>query len=95
MQRLHDALADSGLHIVAVSVDQGSRQSVEDWIRERNLTFQVLHDPTGRIDRTYQTTGVPESFVINRDGVIVKKVIGPEEWDAAPSQQLFRRLLGR
>ena len=95
MQRLHEAMADSGLHIVAVSVDQGNRESVERWIAERQLTFQVLHDPTGRIERTYQTTGVPESFVIDRDGVIVKKVIGAEEWDAASSQQLFRRLLAR
>lgn len=95
MQRLHEALADSGLHIVAVSVDQGNRDAVARWIAERGLTFQVVHDPSGRIERTYQTTGVPESFVIDREGIIVKKVIGAEAWDAESNQRLFRTLLRR
>ena len=95
MQRLHETLGDSGLRIVSVSVDQGSKDGVRRWIAERALTFQVLLDPTGRIERTYQTTGVPESFVIDRDGVIVKKVIGAEEWDAPAQRQLFRRLLAQ
>lgn len=93
MQRLHEALGDSGLRIVAVSVDRGSRDQILPWLAERGLTFEVLHDHTGRIERIYQTTGVPESFVIDREGVIIRKSIGAEEWDAPASQQLFRRLL--
>ena len=95
IQRLYEALADSGLRIVAVSVDQGTPESVRRWIEERHLTFQVLHDVSGRIERTYQTTGVPESFVIDRDGVIVKKHIGADDWASPANQQLFRRLLDR
>jgi len=93
MQRLHEALGDSGLRIVAVSVDQGSRDQVTRWIKERHLTFEVLQDRSGRIERIYQTMAVPESFVIDREGVIIRKSIGAEDWDAPASQQLFRRLL--
>ena len=57
------------------------------------LTFPILHDPEGRIERTYQTTGVPETFLIGRDGVIYKKVAGGTEWDAPLNQDLVRRLL--
>ena len=46
-----------------------------------SLTFPILRDPEGRIQRIYQTTGVPESFVVGRDGVIYRKLIGPTEWD--------------
>ena len=45
------------------------------------------------IQRLYQTTGVPESFVIDRDGVIIKKVIGPAEWDGPVNETLIRRLI--
>jgi hypothetical protein len=57
------------------------------------LTFPILHDPAGAIQRTYQTTGVPESFVIGRDGLIYKKVAGETQWDDPVNQELVRRLL--
>ncbi len=93
MQRLHEALGPEGLRILAVSVDNAEPDKVWSWVQERQLTFEILHDPSGRIERAYQTTGVPESFVIDRDGVIVKKVIGATEWDHPAQQALFRRLL--
>jgi peroxiredoxin len=94
MQRLYDRLGPRGLRIVALSVDQARPQHVVDWVQERELTFDILHDPTGRIEQTYLVTGYPESYVIDRDGMIVKKVIGPREWDHATEQALFRQLLG-
>ena len=63
--------------------------------RERGLNFEILLNPTRTIERIYQTTGVPESFVLNRDGVIVKKVIGATEWDSAVNRDLIRRLLAQ
>ncbi|NIM49437.1 MAG: redoxin domain-containing protein [Gemmatimonadales bacterium] len=94
MQRLHEELADSGLRIVAVSVDDGSREMVRSWTDERGLTFDILHDQSGRISRLYQTTGVPESFVIDTFGIIVEREIGWREWDHPAHKALFRRLLG-
>lgn len=94
IQRLHEQLGPDGLRVVAVSIDQGGAEEVERWIEERGLTFTVLHDRTGRIQQIYQTTGVPESWVLDREGVIVKKVIGATEWDHPAQQALFRRLLG-
>jgi peroxiredoxin len=94
IQRLHNELGKQGLKVVAVSVDQGDAESVQRWIDERNLTFTVLHDRTGRIQQIYQTTGVPESWVLDREGTIVKKVIGATEWDHPAQKALFRRLLG-
>ena len=102
MQRLYDELADEGLEILAVSVDAplgeedvfgrsgGDLQAFSDRF---GLTFPILRNPSGDIQRLYQTTGVPESFVIGRDGVIVKKVAGPTEWDAPQNRELIRRLL--
>lgn len=96
MQRVYEELAPEGLKILAVSVDLiEDREAVQAWADERDLTFPILHDRTGRIQQTWQTTGVPESFVIDRHGVIVKKVIGQVEWDAPAQKALIRRLLAR
>lgn len=94
IQRLYDELAPHGLEVVAVSVDNGGTDMVRAWAEARSLEFPVLHDQSARIERAYQTTGVPESFVIDRSGIIVKKVIGEATWDHPTQVNLFRRLLG-
>src|SRR3990170_7029363 len=93
MERLHRELGPEGLKVVAVSIDDSDANGVRRWVADRNLTFQVLWNRSGDIQRTYQTTGVPESFVIDRHGVIVKKLIGATEWDHPTQKALFRRLL--
>ncbi len=94
IQRLHEALGPEGLKILAVSVDVGDSTDVLAWVRERGLTFEILHEASGRIQRLYQTTGVPETFVIDRHGVILKKHIGPEQWDSPAHLKRFAQLLG-
>lgn len=102
MQRLYEALSDTDFEILAVSIDAQAGQNdafgrpggdLQAFADEMGLTFPILHDPEGRIERTYQTTGVPETFLIGRDGVIYKKVAGGTEWDAPLNQDLVRRLL--
>ena len=94
IQALHDALGPKGLKIVAVSIDRpGAEPEIEEFLKELNLTFEVLHDSTGSIQTLYRTTGVPETFVIARDGVIRKKWIGPEDWNSAGNQRLIAGLL--
>jgi peroxiredoxin len=93
MQRLHEQLGPSGLKVVAVSVDASESEDVLAWAQERGLTFDVLHHREGRLERLYQTTGLPESFVIDRDGVIVKKEIGARQWDSQSQVAFFARLL--
>jgi peroxiredoxin len=106
MQRLYDALRESGeadgFEILAVSIDAplGQRDvggrlggDLKKFAHQFGLKFPILHDPSGSIQRIYQTTGVPESFVIGKDGLIYKKVAGGTEWDAPDNQELVRRLL--
>ncbi len=93
MERLHQRFAGTDLRIVAVSVDRGDPAKVEAFAREMGITFDVLHDRAGDIERIYQTIGVPESFVIDRDGLIVKKVVGATEWDTPATVALVQRLL--
>ncbi|HWC75356.1 MAG TPA: TlpA disulfide reductase family protein [Gemmatimonadales bacterium] len=93
MERLSHKLAGTDFQLVAVSVDEQDSTVVDKFVKDMGLTFQILHNQDGTIRQIYQTTGVPESFVIDRDGVIVKKVIGAADWDAPVNENLIRRLL--
>ena len=93
MERLHQKLGGSDFAIAAVSIDEADSGVVLTFARGLGLTFDILHDRVGAIQRIYQTTGVPESFVIDRSGIIVKKVIGPAEWDGPVNEILIRKLI--
>lgn len=95
MEELYKAYGPRGVHIVAVSIDDaGTEDSIRAYARGLGLTFEILHDPTHAIERAYQTTGYPESFVIDRSGVIRRKWISAADWNAPSSRALFDELLG-
>lgn len=102
MERLYRQAGPKGLKVVAVSID--AAQNVRDdgghaggdvaaFVREFGITFPVWLNPEGDVQQLYRTTGVPESFIIDRDGSIVKKVIGATEWDTPDKLELVNRLL--
>ncbi len=102
MQRLYDEFEGQDFEVVAVSIDAPAGQrdvlgrpggDIRAFADSLSLTFPILHDPEGRIQRTYQTTGVPESFLIGRDGRIYRKVSGATEWDRPQYIEFIQRLL--
>lgn len=102
MERLYRQFSDADFEIAAVSVDApigqfdfggmpgGDPVAFADSL---GLTFPILLDPEGRIRRTYATTGVPESFLIGRDGIIYKHYAGETRWDSESNVELVRRLV--
>jgi len=94
IEALQREMAPRGLRIVAVSVDDpGQAARIREFVRQFGLTFDILHDGSGRIKQEYQTTGVPETFIIGRDGVIRKKVIGAVRWDTDANRAIVSQLL--
>jgi cytochrome c biogenesis protein CcmG, thiol:disulfide interchange protein DsbE len=93
LERLSHRFSGTDFHVVAVSIDTDDSTAVSAFAGQLGLTFDILHDRSGKIQERYQTTGVPESFVIDRHGLIVKKVIGAMEWDSPANEILIRRLL--
>ncbi len=81
--------------ILAISVDSTGAKDVGPFMEKLNLTFPALLDPRGTIQDLYGTTGLPESYIIGRDGIIEKIVIGPLDWTTPQSVQFFRDLLRR
>jgi len=93
MERLYQLYGPKGFRIAAVSIDEGSVEDIRAFAKEFNLTFDILHDATGEIQRSYQTTGVPESFLLDKNGVIVKRVY-VHEWDTPANQRVIAELMG-
>jgi cytochrome c biogenesis protein CcmG/thiol:disulfide interchange protein DsbE len=93
MEKLYQSLAPHGFRIAAVSIDEGKPEEVRAFGRNLNLSFDLLQDRSTKVQQIYQTTGVPESFLLNRDGVIVKRLIGAHDWNSPVNRSLIERLL--
>jgi cytochrome c biogenesis protein CcmG/thiol:disulfide interchange protein DsbE len=94
MERLQQRLGPKGLRIVAVSVDDpGMEQKILAFADELDLTFELLYDAPGAIRQIYQTTGVPETFIIGRDGKVRRRIIGADDWSSEANIAFLERLL--
>jgi len=93
MERVYQDLAPRGFKIAAVSIDEGSPEDVRAFGQELDLSFDLLQDRSTAVQQVFHTTGVPESFLINKDGIIVKRIIGPHDWNSPVNRALVERLL--
>ena len=93
IQKLYERLHDRGLEILAVSLDALGIQVVGPFIRNYRLTFPTLLDTKNVVQRLYHTTGVPESFIVDKRGILVDKVVGPRDWVHPQMLAHFERLL--
>jgi cytochrome c biogenesis protein CcmG/thiol:disulfide interchange protein DsbE len=95
LEQLHREYGPKGLKIVAVSIDDAvSEDSIRAYANNLGISFEVLHDSTHAIERIYQTTGYPESFVIGPEGTIRKKWWGADNWASQGNRALIAQLLG-
>lgn len=90
---LYRALHPSGLRIAAVSVDPLPGSIVRHFADSFHVAFDVLHDPAGAIESRYQTTGVPESFLVDKSGHIVRIAQRAAPWNSPENRRIISELL--
>lgn len=76
LQALQDQYAANGLKVIGVSVDEGDTEAVKTFVAEQKITYAIAVDPEARIATLVQTTVLPASLLIGRDGKIVWRQIG-------------------
>ena len=82
MMKLNSAMAGKPFQMVSVSIDEGGVPEIESFFKASGYSLPTYTDTDGAAVKAYGITGVPESFVIDKNGILVKKVIGPLAWDS-------------
>lgn len=79
MQNFYEKNKNKGIEIVAVnltSMDKGKTE-IQNFVDEYGLTFEIPLDQDGTIGMQYQAFSIPTSYIIDSNGVITKKIVGP------------------
>jgi cytochrome c biogenesis protein CcmG, thiol:disulfide interchange protein DsbE len=92
LQRLaDDEKFRTGLSILKI-LYRDSRGNAERYMKEHNIRLTVLLDDK-RSSLYYGITGVPETFIISKDGILKYKFIGPVRWDSPEIRGSLSRLI--
>ena len=95
MQRLYNRLPPRDFAMLAVSQDENGTAAVAPFVREMGLSFPVLIDREARLSGRYGVTGYPETFVIDRQGQVVRHIVGPSEWMSDQEISYFEGLIAQ
>jgi peroxiredoxin len=94
LQALYGRMRGEGFEVLAISIDDaGAVEKVQTFVQQLALDFPILLDPEQRVYRAYQAYGVPETFLIDKQGRVVERFIGPKNWGDARYERAIRQLL--
>jgi cytochrome c biogenesis protein CcmG, thiol:disulfide interchange protein DsbE len=91
LQALHQENQGRGLRVLGVSIDGGEADAdVTGFIDDFKMTYTVLRDPAERVLNVFRIQGVPASYLIDRDGVVRWRTIGPFKANDPQLQKALR-----
>lgn len=88
---MQDRLRSRGVVVLGVSIDVDG-DAYHRFLKQRNVNFLTVRDPDQKVASMYGTSVWPESYIIDREGVMRRKVIGPINWDSPEMMQFLGRL---
>ena len=92
MNKLYNEMKARGFEVIAVSTDN-SLSAVKDFLSKNRLDFPILFDENKTVARQYHVFSMPTTFLIDRNGMIVDKFFGEEEWTDADIRKKIEKLL--
>ena len=72
-------LSQNGVEVVAVSIDDDA-QAYRKFLQDHNIDLTTVRDPQKKSANLYGTSKWPETYIIDRDGIVRRKFIGPQDW---------------
>src|SRR5436309_4578779 len=93
-QVLLEVLKHQDFVMLAVSMDRvTTTKDIPSFVETLKLSFPILTASWGQTDKRYKLMGVPEAYIIDQNGVLREKVIGPRDWTRRESIETIVRLL--
>jgi DsbE subfamily thiol:disulfide oxidoreductase len=94
MQRLYTKLPKDKFEMIAL-FNNDKKPAVRNFVSQLGLTFPILSDEHNFAGTKYGLTGLPETFIVDKQGVIREKIIGPAKWDSPENVEMLMRYINQ
>lgn len=94
LNRLQEEIASKGGVVLGVSEDEDA-SAYDQFLKEHHVAFPTYRDPTKKIKSSYGTVMIPEVYLIDRRGMLVRKIIGAQDWQSPEIAQSIDVLLSQ
>jgi DsbE subfamily thiol:disulfide oxidoreductase len=92
MERLYQEFKGRGFEIVAVNV-KDKRADALAFVKQLKLTYPVMMDPQGEVGLLYGAWGMPMTYLIDENGIVLARMWGPADWYSPGARNLIRALV--
>jgi cytochrome c biogenesis protein CcmG, thiol:disulfide interchange protein DsbE len=91
LMNLQDRMRERGVTVLGVSIDVDG-DAYHRFLKLHNINFLTVRDPEQKVPGMYGTTGWPETYIIDRQGVLRRKFVGPVDWNSSEVIGFLNRL---
>jgi peroxiredoxin len=92
---LQEKMAGTAFVMLTVAVDDSGATAVEKFFRKTGKRLPTVLDPDSHVSRQYGVSGIPETFIIDKQGNVVKKMVGALDWGAPNMVAYLQGLAGQ
>jgi len=68
-------------------------ENAKKFFAENQISLPLVFDPSSTVTDAFGVTGVPETYIIDENGVLLNRILGPAEWDTKEISLYFENLL--
>jgi peroxiredoxin len=79
LNKLHKKYSGKDFAVIGISTDD-SKKAIVKFLKKHKVDFVIPHDKDGKIMREYKVFSLPTSFLIDKQGKIIEKFLGPHDW---------------
>lgn len=91
LMNLQDRMRTRGVTVLGVSIDVDG-DAYHRFLKVHNINFLTVRDPQQKVAAMYGTTGWPETYIIDRTGVLRRKFVGAVDWNSTEVIDFLNRL---
>lgn len=88
---LAQSMKSKGVTVLGISIDVDA-DAYHRFLVNHGVSFLTVQDPGQKTSNLYGTHGWPETYIIDRDGVVRRKFIGPVDWNARQIRDYLEKL---
>ncbi len=92
LNALQERIAPLGGTVLGVSIDEDESE-YETFLKTYQVSFPTFRDPSKKIETEYGTSMIPETYVIDRNGKIDRKIVGAQDWTSPTMMAYLDSLL--